>query len=94
MRYLTCASQTVLTSDDIAEVLTELAAGLATQGQTESVTIPIVVGGNDSFSTVDLLLGPGQDLLSLPADWRGTQPDFAEELQRLRERFVQLQLDD
>ena len=84
MRGITYAGETILTTDSVAEALVELTAALAKIGQAEAVTIPIVYEGRDHIGEAELVIGLGNDVLSVPVDWEGDEPDFSEYADGLR----------
>lgn len=90
MRCITYAGETVTTTDDVAAALVELTAALARAGQAEAVTIPIVLenGREDQTGDADLVIGLGNDVLSVPTPWTGDQPDFSEHAAGLRRHHL------
>lgn len=76
MRAITYAGGTVITSDDVAATLVELSAALARRGQAEAVRIPIVLPGRGTQAWAELVVGVGNDVLSVPCEWEGREPDF------------------
>lgn len=78
MRGITYAGETILTTDAVAAALVDLTAALAKIGQAEAVTIPIVYTDRDGSGDAELVIGLGNDVLSVPADWDGAEPDFTE----------------
>lgn len=85
MRTITYAGETVTTTDDVAEALVKLTAAVAKNGRAEAVRIPIVTEDHDHVGTADLVIGVGNDVLSLPLDWdRDEQPDFSQQADELR----------
>ena len=85
MRTITYAGETVTTTDDVAEALVKLTAAVAKNGRAEAVRIPIMTGNQDDVDTADLVIGVGNDVLSLPAPWEGrAQPDFSKQAGELR----------
>ena len=85
MRTITYAGETVTTTDDVAEALVKLTAAVAKNGRAEAVRIPIVTDDHDRVGTANLVIGVGNDVLSLPAKWEGEeQPDFSEHAEELR----------
>jgi hypothetical protein len=89
MRSLTYAGETVLTTDDVADVLVRLTAELAKVSLADAVEFPIV-RADGSVGMAELVAGVGNDVLSVPADWDGVEPDFSEQLSELRERLRRL----
>ncbi|MCS5496350.1 hypothetical protein NY547_03745 [Cnuibacter physcomitrellae] len=84
MRCITYAGETVTTTDDVAAVLVELTAALANRGKAESVDIPIMLDDGGGRSDAELVIGVGNDVLSVAEDWDGPQPDFSEAAERLQ----------
>ena len=85
MRTITYAGETVTTTDDVAEALVKLTAAVAKNGRAEAVRIPIVTEDQEHIGTADLVIGVGNDVLSLPAPWTGEeQPDFSQQADELR----------
>lgn len=85
MRTITYAGETVTTTDDVAEALIKLTAAVAKSGRAEAVRIPIVTEYQDRVGNADLVIGVGNDVLSLPAKWEGDeQPDFSQQAEELR----------
>jgi hypothetical protein len=82
MRRITYAGENVLTTDDVARVLVELTAELAKRGEAAAVRIPI-----DPAGTAELVVGLGNDVLSVPVSRDGDDPDFdSSELEAQLER--------
>ncbi|UIN29286.1 hypothetical protein [Microbacterium binotii] len=71
MRRITYAGENVLTTDDVASLLVELTAELAKRGEAAAVRIPI-----DPDGTAELVVGLGNDVLSVPVARDGDDPDF------------------
>lgn len=71
MRRITYAGENVLTTDDVARLLVELTAELAKRGEAAAVRIPI-----DPEGTAELVVGLGNDVLSVPVTRHGDDPDF------------------
>jgi hypothetical protein len=84
MRRITYAGETVITTDPVAAALVDLTAALAKIGQAEAVTIPIVYEDRDGSGDAELVIGLGNDVLSVPVDWDGAEPDFSEYEEGLR----------
>jgi hypothetical protein len=77
MRSITYAGENLLTTDAVAAALVDLTAALAKVGQAEAVTIPIVLD-DDSTGEAELVIGVGNDVLSVPVDWGDEpEPDFS-----------------
>ena len=84
MRCITYAGQNVITSDDVGRTLVELTAALAKRGQAEAVRIPIVLEHSGQHDWAKLVVGVGNDVLSIPHEWEGDEVDFTEESAELR----------
>lgn len=85
MRSITYAGETVVTTDDVAEALIELTAAIAKNGRAEAVKIPIVTDDHEHIGTAELVIGVGNDVLSIPAAWDAAEePDFSEQAAELR----------
>ena len=84
MRGITYAGETVLTTDAVAAALVDLTAALAKIGQAEAVTIPIVLADRDETGEAELVIGLGNDVLSVPHGWTDEVPDFSEGRDRLQ----------
>src|SRR5690349_20315082 len=87
MRCITYAGENVVTTDEVAQLLVELTAELAKRGRAEVVTIPIVVesdGDEDWPASAQLVIGLGNDVLSVPHSWTDEVPDFSEGRDRLQ----------
>lgn len=84
MRCITYAGENVITSDDVAKILVELTAALAKRGQAEAVRIPIVLAHSGDDEWAELVVGVGNDVLSVPHDWDGDEVDFTEESTEIR----------
>lgn len=82
MKLVSYAGQQLLTTDDVADALVELAAAIARDGETEALHIPVVVNG--ATGSADLLVGVGNDLLVGPQTSDGADPDFSQEAARMR----------
>ena len=83
MRSITYAGEAVRTSDEVASLLVELAAELAKAGRAEAVEIPIVTRGGSGRDTAELVVGLGNDVLSLPFDHDGPEPRFDDAVEML-----------
>lgn len=78
MRAITYAGETVTTSDDVGRALVDLTAELAKRGLAEAVTIPIILDGEArAVASADLVVGLGNDVLSVPSAWDGDDADFS-----------------
>ncbi|MFS0865891.1 hypothetical protein AB3M83_00975 [Microbacterium sp. 179-B 1A2 NHS] len=77
MRRITYAGETVITTDDVAEALVELTAAIASSGRADAVSIPIVNDRSEAVGEAELVIGVGNDVLSVPVDWTAAEPDFA-----------------
>lgn len=85
MRCITYAGENVVTTDEVAALLVELTAELAKRGRAEAVTIPIVVEDDvDGDTSAQLVIGLGNDVLSVPQSWHHDVPDFSEAESRLQ----------
>lgn len=82
MKLVSYAGQQLLTTDDVADALVELAAAIARDGETEALQIPVVVNGVKG--SADLLVGVGNDLLVGPQASDGADPDFSQDAARMR----------
>ncbi|WP_291052438.1 hypothetical protein [Herbiconiux sp.] len=85
MRCITYAGGTLLTTDDVAEHLIDLTAALADRGKAKAVEIPIVPENGEGPRTAELVIGVGNDVLSVPQDWDGEEPDFSADAARLED---------
>ena len=74
----------MITSDDVGSTLVELTAALAKRGQAEAVRIPIVLEKSGEHDWAELVVGVGNDVLSVRHDWDGDEVDFTEESAELR----------
>ncbi|RUR00782.1 hypothetical protein [Labedella endophytica] len=83
MRAITYAGETVTTTDRIAEVLVDLTAALAKRAQAEAVRIPIALDGTSEKAFADLVVGVGNDVLSVPQSWHEPDPEWSEEFDAL-----------
>ncbi|SDG62781.1 hypothetical protein [Microbacterium sp. 77mftsu3.1] len=84
MRCITYAGETVVTTDDVAEALITLTAAVAELGRADAVTIPIVFEKNHEIGEASLVIGVGNDVLSVATEWEGTEPDFSFAAAQLR----------
>lgn len=84
MRCITYAGENVITSDDAAAILVELTAALAKRGQAEAVKLPIVLEDSGDHEWAELVIGVGNDVLSVPHPWDEEEVDFSEETAELR----------
>jgi hypothetical protein len=84
MRCITYAGENVITSDSVGATLVELTAALAKRGQAEAVRIPIVLEETGEHEWAELVVGVGNDVLSVPYRWEGDEVDFTEESAELR----------
>lgn len=83
MKLVSYAGQQLMTTDDVAAALVELAAAIASEGDSQALHIPIVVGGEKDCA--DLIVGVGNDLLVGPQSSDGDDPDFSEDAEQLRQ---------
>lgn len=88
MRRITYAGETVITTDDVAEVLVDLTAAVASAGRADAVAIPIVFEGSDEVGEAELVIGVGNDVLSVPVQWTKEEPDFSEAAAGLRQHSL------
>lgn len=79
----------MLTTDEVAAILVELTAELAKIGLADAVEFPIV-RKDGSVGTAELVAGVGNDVLSVPAEYDGDEPDVSEQLESLRARLRRL----
>jgi hypothetical protein len=90
---MTYAGEHLVTSDEIADLLVELTASLASNGLADAVQIPIYPEGEtypgreSTLEIVRLVVGPGTDLLTVPYQWDGPDPDFSDAATALRSRL-------
>ncbi|WP_053351380.1 hypothetical protein [Leucobacter musarum] len=85
MRSITYAGETVVTTDDVASALVELTAAIARNGRAEAVEIPIVTDDHEHTDVAELVIGVGNDVLSVPAAWDSNEePDFSQQAAALR----------
>jgi hypothetical protein len=89
MRSVTYAGETVLTTDDVAAILIDLTAELAKIGLADAVEFPII-RPDGSVGMAELVAGVGNDVLSVPADYDGDEPDVSEQLEGLHARLRRL----
>lgn len=82
MKLVSYAGQQLMTTDDVADALVTLAASVAREGGSEAVQIPIVLDGEEDCA--DLIIGVGNDLLVGPQTSTDEDPDFAEDVTRLK----------
>lgn len=87
MKRITYAGETVLTSDEVATALVELTAALAKRGLAEAVVIPIVTASGRLDRSAELVVGMGNDVLAVPDDQEGEEPDFSAEAKTLRDHI-------
>lgn len=85
MRRISYAGEAVITTDEVASVLVDLSAALASLGQAEAVRIPILTLAGPE--TAELVIGLGNDVLSVPHLSQDPEPDFVPELKALRARL-------
>lgn len=83
MKIVSYAGQQLITTEDVADALVVLAAEIANEGGSEALQIPIVVDGKTDFA--ELVVGVGNDVLVGPHASEGTDPDFTEHAQKLRQ---------
>ncbi len=84
MRCITYAGETVVTTDDVAEALITLTAAVAEVGRADAVTIPIIFEKSREIGEASLVIGVGNDVLSVATEWEGTEPDFSFAAAQLR----------
>lgn len=85
MRRISYAGEAVITTDEVASALVDLSAALARMGQAEAVRIPILTLSGPA--TAELVVGLGNDVLSVPHISDDPEPDFLPELKALRARL-------
>ncbi|MGP3535357.1 hypothetical protein ACTU3I_11230 [Microbacterium sp. RD1] len=85
MRRISYAGEAVITTDEVASVLVDLSAALARIGQAEAIRIPILTEGGPA--TAELVVGIGNDVLSVPHSSDDAEPEFTPELKALRARL-------
>jgi hypothetical protein len=83
MKLVSYAGQQVVTTDDVAEALVSLAAAIASEGESATLRLPIVIDGKRD--TADLIVGVGNDLLVGPHISGDDDPDFSEDAAAIRE---------
>ncbi|MER7445844.1 hypothetical protein [Microbacterium sp. NPDC097977] len=83
MKLVSYAGQQLVTTDDVADALVELAAAIASDGDSQALHIPIVMDGEKDCA--DLIVGVGNDLLVGPQSSKGDDPDFSVEAEQLRQ---------
>ncbi|CAH0149606.1 hypothetical protein SRABI76_00759 [Microbacterium oxydans] len=83
MKIVSYAGQQLITTDDVAEALVQLAASVASEGTSEAVQIPILTDGREDCA--DLIVGVGNDVLVGPRASTAVDPDFSADAARLRE---------
>lgn len=91
MRCITYAGDSVLTTDDVAGVLIELAAALADRGKARAVQIPTVQDESSTSSTAWMVLSSGIGMLSVDHEWAWEEPDFgfsARQLQHILDELT------
>lgn len=84
MRCVTYAGETVVTTDAVAEALITLTAAIAEIGRADAVTIPIVFEKTGDIGEASLVIGVGNDVLSVAMTWDGPEPDFSFAAAQLR----------
>lgn len=72
MKRIHYASGSLLTGDDIADVIVRFAAALAQNNAAAEVRAPVVVDGG-STGEVLLLLGPASQMLAEDAEYSGSE---------------------
>ncbi|MFJ4174696.1 hypothetical protein [Microbacterium sp. NPDC089696] len=82
MKLVSYAGQQLVTTDDVADALVELAAAIARDGETEALRLPIVKDGEVDYA--ELIAGVGNDILVGPQASEGIDPDFSEDAAKLR----------
>lgn len=85
MRRVFYAGVALTTTDGIADALARLAVAMSALGETDMITIPIVPEpAAASTATVQLLVGPGIPLLSMPIAHDAPEPDFSTDVTLLQ----------
>jgi hypothetical protein len=90
MKRIAYAGETLVTSDDVADALTELASALGTAQKSETVEIP-VFEEDGSYEMASLVIGPASELVAVPVGEPGTEPDTkaaVAELRKLQETLA------
>jgi hypothetical protein len=67
MRKITYASESFVTSDEVADALVIFTTALAQSGTSDAVSLP-VIDGDGRPAVVDLVVGPASEMISVPAD--------------------------
>jgi hypothetical protein len=89
MRRISYAGATFVTSDGIADALLRFVAALGRGHQAEALEIPAVDDVGDRV-TVQLVVGPTSQLISLPEQASAAEPDSDEVALQLRNRAHEL----
>jgi hypothetical protein len=84
MKRITYAGETLVTSDEVADALTELASTLGTAQKSETVEIP-VFDDDGSFEMASLVIGPASELVAVPVETPPMEPDTAATVAELRQ---------
>ncbi|KAA9083761.1 hypothetical protein [Microbacterium radiodurans] len=84
MRRVVYGMEAVITTDDVADAVMELAAALANLKTTVRLSMPIAADRDPGHDVVDILVGPGIPVLTEPAAWHGAEPDFSTSATMLR----------
>jgi hypothetical protein len=83
MKKITYAGETLVTSDDVADALTELASALGTAQKSETVEIPVFEEDGAS-ELASLVIGPASELVAVPIKAPATEPDTTATVAELR----------
>jgi hypothetical protein len=67
MRKITYASESFVTSDEVADALVIFATALAQSGTSDAVSLPVIDDGGRP-AVVNLVVGPASEMISVPVD--------------------------
>ncbi|MFP7832644.1 hypothetical protein [Marisediminicola sp. LYQ134] len=89
MRTLKYASQTFVTTDEMAHAVIEFTAEMAKSEDSEAVTLP-TVDAEGRVVEIDIVVGPASEVISTPADDRPSEIDTTVAVAEIERRIESL----
>jgi hypothetical protein len=89
MKHVTYADKSVLTGDDMADILVKYAAVLAETGHADTVSLEAVGADGDSVTTT-FVIGTGTNLMVETTNSSLPEPDNAQGVQEITGRIERL----
>lgn len=85
MKRVSYCGESFLTTDQAADALLQLVAALDDHHDSELVELPAVQSDGKTV-TVHMIVGPRSELVSIPEDGQGDEPDTTDAVVHLRDR--------